>query len=403
MAKIKLYHDTRKVKENKPCPLKLAISNNRSTAYITLSIDLLPGQWDKKNSKVIDHPNSSKLNSIITMRRSELESALLRMECDENVLKYSATQLKDKLLCIINPEIAQARASENTFEQCFLRFANHKTKRTQEIYMATYRRLVNFLGKKFKSLTFEDINKEWLQNFDDFLAMTAPSANARNIHLRNIRAVFNDAIDNEITTNYPFRRFKIKPEPTRKRNLSVEAIRKIFNAEGLEPWQVKYRDFFKLTFMLIGINVIDLCNLQTYENGRVEYIRAKTHKPYSIKVEPEANEIIQKYLGEKHLLNYLDTYKNYRSFYMNMCNGLKAIKQHLNDIDDGVTIKELTSYWARHSWATIAAYLDIPKDTIAAALGHGGNTVTDIYIEFDMRKVDDANRKVLDYVLYGES
>ena len=155
--------------------------------------------------------------------------------------------------------------------------------------------------------------------------------------------------------------------------------------------------------MLIGINVIDLCNLQTYENGRIEYIRAKTHKPYSIKVETEANEIIQKYSGEKHLLNYLDTYKNYRSFYMNMCNGLKAIKQRLNDIDDGVTIKELTSYWARHSWATIAAYLDIPKDTIAAALGHGGNTVTDIYIEFDMRKVDEANRKVLDYVLYDKT
>ena len=58
---------------------------------------------------------------------------------------------------------------------------------------------------------------------------------------------------------------------------------------------------------------------------------------------------------------------------------------------------------SRHSWATIAAYLDIPKDTIAAALGHGGHTVTDIYIEFDMRKVDEANRKVLDYVLYDKT
>lgn len=334
------------------------------------------------------------------MRKTEYEAILLRLSCNENISKWSAIQVRDKIIEILSPIQIE---NPNTFEQCFLRFANHKTKRTKEIYMATYRRLVNFLGKKFKSLTFEDINKELLQNFDDFLAMTSPSANARNIHLRNIRAVFNDAIDNEITTNYPFRRFKIKPEPTRKRNLSVEAIRKIFNAEGLEPWQVKYRDFFKLTFMLIGINVIDLCNLQTYENGRIDYIRAKTHKPYSIKVEPEANEIIEKYKGEKQLLNYLDTYKNYRSFYMNMCNGLKAIKQHLNDINDGVTIKELTSYWARHSWATIAAYLDIPKDTIAAALGHGGNTVTDIYIEFDMRKVDDANRKVLDYVLYGKN
>ena len=59
-------------------------------------------------------------------------------------------------------------------------------------------------------------------------------------------------------------------------------------------------------------------------------------------------------------------------------------------------LKELTSYWARHSWATIAASLDIPKDTIAHALGHGGNTVTDIYIDFDQRKVDEANRRVLE-------
>lgn len=60
---------------------------------------------------------------------------------------------------------------------------------------------------------------------------------------------------------------------------------------------------------------------------------------------------------------------------------------------------ELSSYWARHTWATIAAGLDIPKETIGAALGHGGNTVTDIYIDFDQRKVDIANRKVINCLL----
>ena len=58
----------------------------------------------------------------------------------------------------------------------------------------------------------------------------------------------------------------------------------------------------------------------------------------------------------------------------------------------------LTTYWARHTWATIAASLDVPKETIAHALGHGNDTVTDIYIDFDKRKVDEANRKVLDFV-----
>ena len=62
----------------------------------------------------------------------------------------------------------------------------------------------------------------------------------------------------------------------------------------------------------------------------------------------------------------------------------------------------ITTYWARHSWATIAASLDIPKETIAAALGHGGNTVTDIYIDFDRAKIDRANRMVIDWTLYGK-
>ena len=65
-------------------------------------------------------------------------------------------------------------------------------------------------------------------------------------------------------------------------------------------------------------------------------------------------------------------------------------------------LEELTTYWARHSWATIARKIGVSKDTIAQALGHGGNTVTDIYIDDDMEAVDEANRKVLDYVLYGK-
>ena len=60
---------------------------------------------------------------------------------------------------------------------------------------------------------------------------------------------------------------------------------------------------------------------------------------------------------------------------------------------------DISSYWARHTWATIAASLDIPKETISAALGHEiGSPITSIYIKFDQNKVDEANRKVIDYV-----
>ena len=60
---------------------------------------------------------------------------------------------------------------------------------------------------------------------------------------------------------------------------------------------------------------------------------------------------------------------------------------------------DISSYWARHTWATIAAELDIPKETISAALGHEiGSEVTSIYINFDRKKIDEANRRVIDYL-----
>ena len=293
----------------------------------------------------------------------------------------------------------------NLFAARFLKFAETKKERTKEIYMATYNRLSAYAGKKLESLAFEDITKAWLTGFDTFLQKTSPSKNARNIHLRNIRAVFNEAIDDEITTFYPFRRFKIKNAATPKRSLSVEQLRTLF-AFPVEEHARKYLDMFKLIFFLCGINIIDLCNLKGITDGRVEYYRAKTSRLYSIKVEPEAFEIMERYKGKRYLLDILDRYNDYRDYAKRLNDNLQLIGEVRLDKHGKKVHKpmfpHLTTYWARHSWATIAAELDIPKETIAAALGHGGNTVTDIYIDFDRRKIDEANRRVMDWVLYGK-
>lgn len=405
MATIKIYFDTRKSKsKEQKSAVKISINHRSSTSYLLLGISILPSQWDAKRLRVKDHPNKVQLNALLTKKYADAEQALLNLTMTGEVNKMTAPQVKahiERVLAGITIEQQNAmKASHDTFSKWYLRFMNRKTDRTKEIYEATYKHLEKWLGKsKLEKLLFEQIKISWIEDFIDYLSETC-SCNTIAIHLRNIRAVFNYAIDNEITTNYPFRRFKIKNEPTRKRNFDVDTLRDIFDAE-VEPWMERYRDFFKLSFMLIGINTKDLCHLKDICNGRAEYIRSKTHKKYSIYIHPEAIEIIEKYKGENQLLNYLDTIKNYRSFNSRLVYGLKKMKELINQ-DREHKIDTLTMYWARHSWATIAARLDIPKDTIAAALGHGGHTVTDIYIEFDMSKVDDANRKVLDYVLYGK-
>lgn len=395
MVTTKFYLDTRKVlKGRETFALRLNITRNRKIASYPVGIFLKKKEWNPKTERIINHPESMMYNKVLASKKIEVDTVILRLR-DEGILsQMTAIQIRDRVAAELNPK--EDKEDKTTVYQVFKRFMEHKhNERTKALYQNTLNRMTAWLKEDgIKKLRFEDIDKEWLMEFDEFLAITSPSANARSINLRNLRAVFNYAIDLEITNNYPFRRFKIKQEATRKRNFDVETLRRIFNHQCEEEWQQKYLDFFKLSFMLIGINVCDMCGLTKLTHGRVDYIRAKTHKPYSIKVEKEALAIMEQYQGTEHLLNFCDSYTNYRHFFNNLSKGLKEIKEQLK-------LEELTTYWARHSWATIAASLDIPKETIAAALGHGGNTVTDIYIEFDKKKVDEANRKVLDWVLYS--
>ncbi len=401
MATTKFYLDTRAVKKGHPAPLKLAITHHSQTALLNLNIQVSASQWDKKAGKVLNHPRKLFYNNYISKRKLDIDTTILKLIETGEVRTMNAKDIK---YYIIGTLASEKPREDNLFASRFRLFAGKKKESTKGVYLHTLKRIQDF-DKNLEQLTFEDITKDWLISFEAFLAKTAPSKNARNIHLRNIRAVFNDAIEDEITTAYPFRKFKIRPVPTPKRSLTVEQLRMLFSYP-VEDYQAKYLDMFKLTFFLIGINTIDLCNLKEITPGsRIEYYRAKTGRLYSIKVEPEATELIDKYRGKKYLLDMLDRYNDYRDYRKHFNSALKSIGETKVGKRGTKTIQplfpRLSTYWARHTWATIAAELEIPKETIAAALGHGGNTVTDIYIDFDQKKVDIANRMVLDWVLYG--
>lgn len=386
------YLDLRSVLANGESPLKISISKKGSSAYIPLGISLRPNQWDSVRKRVVNHPQKATLNTLINQRKIEIDNAVLDLLKAGRYAHMTTAQLKNRILSGLREE----EVPGDTFAaRMDLYIKTLPSTRTQSIYMATVKALKRFT-KNYKCLTFEDMSVSWLNKFDAFLAQTSPSRNARNIHFRNIRAVFNDARRNRVTNEYPFGRgfFEIKPEKTRKRSLPIDTLRAIFTAT-LKTWQEKYRDIFKLTFMLIGINYVDLYNMTSIVDGRIEYKRAKTGRLYSIRLEPEIQELLDTYSGTTHLLYMADLYSNYRVGYMQLCKGLNSIKETLG-------LPELTTYWARHSWATIASSLGIQRDTIAHALGHGSETVTDIYIDFDQKHVDDANRKVLDWVLYGK-
>lgn len=397
MVTIKLYLDTRYSADGNPTPLKVVFTHKRTTALLPLGVKLLPSQWDAKKQCVINHPQKEQINAFLLERRATISNILMRMTSEGELLGLSVTEVKNKIMDELSPKSDKSILFLYRFEKYVLQC---KAERTKDIYQSTLNKVCAF-DPNASSLRFEDISKEWLRRFDRWMTEAhGSSTNTRSIHMRNIRAVFNDAIDNGITSAYPFRKFKIKNEATVKRALHVEELRRLFSMD-VEPWMQRYVDCFKLSFMLIGINLADLLTLgkDSMHLDRVQYHRKKTHRLYDIKVEREAMELIEKYKGRDRLLSWGEGRSSYRSFLMQMDKYLKRLSEG-NDGSLNFSVP-LTTYVARHSWASIAASIDIPIDTISHALGHGlGNRTTAIYIDFDMKKVDEANRKVLDWVLY---
>jgi len=242
-----------------------------------------------------------------------------------------------------------------------------------------------------ESLLFKEITVDFLQGFEHYLFLRGCKVNTIRIYLNSIRAIFNHAIDNNVIRQeiFPFRKFRIKQEKTQRRSLSRDQICKLMTGSYL-PAQQRSVDIFMLIFYLIGINLKDLLYLKPgdYHSGRVYYRRLKTGGLFSVKVFPQAEAIIQKYRGEKYLLSFLDhddSYMHYKGF-------LKETNKRLR-IASGLKI---STYWSRYSWATIASSLSVPKDVISVALGHVlGSAVTNLYIDFDLHKVDEANEMVI--------
>ena len=394
MKNLKLYLDTRRTDAQGTAVVKIRLIKDRVAAYISTDIRLTPEQWDSELGLVVKHPRAKNLNVFLANEILQVEDIMLQNH--EEFRTLSATEVMRQVQAQRNPE--KLGKPKDLFYPFAVKFMESKEKtRTKEIYAATLSRLKDYTDY-YDELRFTDITIDWLKNFDKFLQRYSPSANARAIHLRNIRAVFNAAIDEELITHYPFRKYKIKTEETVKRSLTVRQLARLFLYEP-KPYAEKYLDMFKLMFYLIGINTVDLAGLTEIRSGRIEYHRAKTNRLYSIKVEPEALEIIKKYIGEKDkLLNVFEDRDTYQSFGRLMNLALHDIGKEMDGRSRVKTFTNLTTYWARHTWATIAAELDIPKETIAKALGHGGREVTDVYIRFDDKKIDKANRQVIDYL-----
>lgn len=275
-----------------------------------------------------------------------------------------------------------------------------------------------------RPLDFADITVSFLEKFIAEQHKQGKKKNTIALYLRYIRSMFNSAIDeynsnpaDPVITNYPFRRLKIESEPTKNRNLSLTIIRKIRDAKLPTVKMEIARDVFMLQVYLMGINTKDLFYMrkENVKNGRLQFNRHKTERFYNMKIEPEAEAIIGKYEGQKYLLWFADYCLNDRDLnytphsrrsefqYANSEAFNKMLNQQLRKIAILLELgleNNLTTYFSRHSFATIMRDIGISKDDISICLGHRepehNLITTGIYINEDYRKADIANRLFID-------
>lgn len=389
MATLRLYLDTRSVRADGTYPIKLAINHHGGTSFISLNQYARKDEWDKRTGRLKKRQDKDAINDYLIDRMNLYNKMLMQVQSAPSYRgDITAKQLRDLVLSEAEPR----KPSPTLLHDILLRYTQRNMREsTRKNYESTWRAVERF-DNNANSLTLENVNRDWVERFNLFLISEGKVQNTRTVRLRHIAAVFNYAIDLELTSNYPFRRFNLSLTSTKYRDLTVDEMRDVLSAK-VPPRRRHLLDAFRLSFYLIGINTHDMFNLtkSNIVRGRLEYKRLKTGKDYSILLQPEALELINRYIGDDKLLSFCERYKTSSTF-------STCLNAALQDVKEGMTM-----YYARHTWATLAFKLGISKDTISLALGHSfGVRVTSTYINADLVRVDEANRRVLDWVLYDK-
>ncbi len=266
-----------------------------------------------------------------------------------------------------------------------------------DLYEVTLQHLEHMI--KAPALPFDEITVPLLERFERHLRLLGSSQNTIRNYMCNIRAIFNQEI-------FPFRKYRIAQERKQPRAIDVTEIRRLIRArEYLTRAQLRAVDIFLLILYTGGTNLKDLLFLRKEDiyKDRMFYKRYKTGREYSIRIFPEAREIIDRYKGKILALYFMEQKERITPAsrkgqeHKDLLHNIN-VRLAMAGKECGIPLK-LTTYVARYSFATIASRLGIQKDTIAHILGHGENTMTDLYIDFDEAAADAAIRKVIDIVI----
>lgn len=260
------------------------------------------------------------------------------------------------------------------------------------------------------SLPMQEIfTPERLKEYEDWLAGQQSSPNTISTYMRTLQAVYNRWMSPGIEGYNPvlFKDVYTKVESRTKRALTAEQMEQLRNTDFsvLTLRQQQVLTYFLLMFMLRGMPFIDLAHLRKSDlrNRRITYRRHKTGKLMVVDVPPDAMRLLQKYRDktdseylfpllhgglfmEEHHHRYQETLRHFN----------RELARLMKQLLPGVSV---SSYTARHTWATLAYHSGVPVGLISQSLGHSSIRVTMTYLKpFDAEVIDRINRQVISLV-----
>jgi integrase/recombinase XerD len=334
------------------------------------------------------------INSKIASIRNKLKKMLLLAELNE-----SDISLED----VFNKLKPPANNANKTIRQSIINYGRAQIELLNKsgnvgnamVYNNSINKLREYAGTDHLSFTAFTYQK--VVDFNVYLLSSGIKVNTASLYLRTIRAIYNRAIKEGIVSSndYPFRGFKIKQEKTISRSLTIKEMQSIISLDlqkGSAVWH--WRNYFLLSFCLIGINFADMLKLERGNiiDGRIVFRRSKTGKIYSISINSKALEIMNYYSSKSnYLLPILPKEGSPVKLKNDTKQAVKTCNQYLKKIAGDCKIsKNISTYYARYTFANIARQLGYSKDLIAEALGHEyGNRVTGIYLDnYDNQIID---------------
>ena len=283
----------------------------------------------------------------------------------------------------------------------------------------TFIHLRTALTKCFGCLDFYfgELDISRLKDLENWFRQTALlSANSIGIRFRSLRALYNQAIEDGIVKqdSYPFDSFKVSQfkEDTAKRALTKEQIRLIIELDVRlltkypTPFMQLSKDLFLFSYLGCGINLTDMLHLRYRDvfDGRVTYHRQKTGKLISFYLQPMAMDILRKYYQEEHTPDDYIFPVLKRNFHISATQQYGRVKRvtrrinrYLKVIGEYLNLPiPLTTYVARHSYATVLKRSGVSTSIISESLGHSSEKITQIYLDsFENSQIDEAMKNLL--------